>query len=55
MTITKKILNTGLVIGGVLGALALYNNVTETMAGELDTVLTGEERRYPVEVWRYVL
>jgi pimeloyl-ACP methyl ester carboxylesterase len=50
MTIAKKLFNTGLVIGGALGALALYNSVTETMAGELDTVLTGEERRYP---WKY--
>ncbi|GLV57726.1 alpha/beta hydrolase [Dictyobacter sp. S3.2.2.5] len=50
MAIAKKLFNTGLVLGGALGALALYNKVTETMAGELDTVLTGEERRYP---WKY--
>jgi pimeloyl-ACP methyl ester carboxylesterase len=28
----------------------MVNKVTEAMAGELDTVLTGEERRYP---WKY--
>ncbi|GCF07493.1 alpha/beta fold hydrolase [Dictyobacter arantiisoli] len=50
MTIAKKLFNTSLVLGSALGALALYNKVTETMAGELDTVLTGEERRYP---WKY--
>ncbi|GCE18274.1 alpha/beta fold hydrolase [Dictyobacter kobayashii] len=50
MAIAKKLFNTSLVLGGALGALALYNKVTETMAGELDTVLTGEERRYP---WKY--
>ncbi|GER87422.1 hypothetical protein KDW_15840 [Dictyobacter vulcani] len=50
MAIAKKLFNTSLILGGALGALALYNKVTETMAGELDTVLTGEERRYP---WKY--
>jgi pimeloyl-ACP methyl ester carboxylesterase len=44
------LLTAGLVAGGALGALAIYNRVTESMAGELDTVLTGEERRYP---WKY--
>lgn len=50
MAIFKKLFKTSLVVGGVLGSLALYNKVTESMAGELDTVLTGEERRYP---WKY--
>ncbi len=50
MAVAKKLFNAGLLLGGVLGALALYNKVTETTAGELDTVLTGEERRYP---WKY--
>lgn len=50
MSVTKKLLTAGAVIGGTLGVLALYNKATESMAGELDTVLTGEERRYP---WKY--
>ncbi len=50
MGFVKKLLTTGAIIGGTLGALALYNKVTESMAGELDTVLRGEERRYP---WKY--
>lgn len=50
MKLTGKLLTTGAVIGGTLGALAIFNRVTETMAGELDTVLRGEERRYP---WKY--
>jgi len=50
MPFAKKVLNTGLAVGGTLAALAIYNNVTEMMAGEVDTVLTGEERRYP---WKY--
>jgi pimeloyl-ACP methyl ester carboxylesterase len=50
MGFTKKVITTGLVLGGTIGTLALINAVTETMAGELDTVLTGEERRYP---WKY--
>src|SRR5947209_5495621 len=45
-----KLLTTGLMVGGVLGTLTVVNRITETMAGELDTVLTGEERRYP---WKY--
>lgn len=50
MTLAKKLLTAGLCVGGALGALAIYNKMTESMAGELDTVLTGEERRYP---WKY--
>lgn len=40
----------GLALGGTLGALALFNKLTTSQAGELTTVLTGEERRYP---WKY--
>ncbi len=50
MSFAKRLFNTSLFVGGVLGALTIYNKVTEAMAGELDTVLTGEERRYP---WKY--
>src|SRR5438270_11726003 len=50
MKLTGKILTTGLVVGGVLGTLTVVNKLTESMAGELNTVLTGEERRYP---WKY--
>jgi pimeloyl-ACP methyl ester carboxylesterase len=50
MAFAKKLLNTSLVIGSTLGAMAVYNKATETLAGEIDTVLTGEERRYP---WKY--
>ena len=50
MAFTKKLLTTGLIVGGALGAMAAYNRLTESLAGELDTVLTGEERRYP---WKY--
>jgi len=42
-----KLLTTGLVIGGALGALALFNKMTDSQSGEIDTVLKGEERRYP--------
>ena len=45
MKFAGKLLTTGLVVGGIFGGLAIYNKVTESMAGELDTVLTGEERR----------
>lgn len=50
MGLTKKLLTTGLIVGGALGAMAAYNRLTESLAGALDTVLTGEERRYP---WKY--
>ncbi|MGB8347250.1 MAG: alpha/beta fold hydrolase [Ktedonobacteraceae bacterium] len=46
----RRIVTAGLAIGGVVGALAAVNKFTEIMAGELNTVLTGEERRYP---WKY--
>ncbi len=50
MKLTGKLLTTGLVVGGVLGTITVANKLTESMAGELNTVLTGEERRYP---WKY--
>jgi pimeloyl-ACP methyl ester carboxylesterase len=50
MKLAGKLFTTGLAIGGVLGTLTVVNRMTETMAGEIDTVLTGEERRYP---WKY--
>ncbi len=50
MAFAKKLFQTSLSVGGILGTLAIVNKVTEAMAGELDTVLTGEERRYP---WKY--
>jgi pimeloyl-ACP methyl ester carboxylesterase len=50
MKLAGKLVTGGLVIGGVLGTLTVANKLTESMAGELDTVLTGEERRYP---WKY--
>ncbi len=50
MAFAKRLFKTSLSVGGVLGTLAIVNKVTEMMAGPLDTVLTGEERRYP---WKY--
>lgn len=50
MKLTGKIVTAGLAVGGALGALALYNKLTISQAGELTTVLSGEERRYP---WKY--
>ena len=47
MKFAGKLLTTGLVIGGALGALTLFNKMTDSQAGEIDTVLKGEERRYP--------
>ncbi len=47
MKLAGKILTAGLAIGGTLGAMALLNRLTISQAGELNTVLTGEERRYP--------
>src|SRR5258708_8260145 len=48
--ITRKLVTSGLAVGGTLGAMALFNRLVENQAGELDTVLKGEERRYP---WKY--
>jgi pimeloyl-ACP methyl ester carboxylesterase len=50
MAFTKKVLTAGLIVGGAVGAITIYNKMTETMAGEPATVLTGEERRYP---WKH--
>ena len=50
MGFTRKLFTAGLVVGGTLGTLALFNKYTESQAGQLDTVLKGEERRYP---WKY--
>jgi len=53
MKLAGKLVTTGLAIGGVLGTLSVVNRMTETMAGEIDTVLTGEA--LSMEVWGYVL
>lgn len=50
MKLTRTLLTTGLVVGGILGAMAIANRVIESQAGQLDTVLAGEERRYS---WKY--
>jgi pimeloyl-ACP methyl ester carboxylesterase len=50
MKLAGKILTAGLAAGGTLGAMALINRMRVLQAGELNTVLTGEERRYP---WKY--
>ncbi|HLX58470.1 MAG TPA: alpha/beta fold hydrolase [Ktedonobacteraceae bacterium] len=47
MKFAGKLLTTGLVIGGALGGMTLFNKMTDSQAGETDTVLKGEERRYP--------
>ena len=47
MKFTGKLLTTGLIVSGAVGAVSIFNRMTESMAGELDTVLKGEERRYP--------
>jgi pimeloyl-ACP methyl ester carboxylesterase len=47
---TRKLFTTTLVVGGTVGALALYNKFIESQVSEPDTVLKGEERRYP---WKY--
>ncbi len=50
MSLKGKLLVAGLVTGGVVGAMVAANTFIEAAVGELDTVLTGEERRYP---WKY--
>jgi len=47
---TRKLLTSTLVVGGAVGAIALYNKFIESQVSEPDTVLKGEERRYP---WKY--
>ena len=50
MGFTRKLLASTLVVGGAVGAMALYNKIIESQVSEPDTVLKGEERRYP---WKY--
>lgn len=50
MGFTRTLVTTSLVVGGAVGALALYNKFIESQVSEPDTVLKGEERRYP---WKY--
>jgi pimeloyl-ACP methyl ester carboxylesterase len=47
---TRTLVTTSLVVGGAVGALALYNKFIESQVSEPDTVLKGEKRRYP---WKY--
>ncbi len=42
MKVKGKLLTAGLVVGGVLGTVTVVNKLTESMAGELNTVLTGD-------------
>ena len=46
----RTLLTSTLVVGGAVGAMALYNKFIERQVSEPDTVLKGEERRYP---WKY--
>jgi pimeloyl-ACP methyl ester carboxylesterase len=48
--IARKLFTTGVVVGGTVGAMALYNKFVESQVSQPDTVLKGEERRYP---WKY--
>ncbi len=50
MSLKGKLFAAGLMAGGVIGAMVAVNKFVEASVGELDTVLTGEERRYP---WKY--
>ena len=50
MGFTRTLLTSTLVVGGAVGAIALYNKFIESQVSEPDTVLKGEERRYP---WKY--
>ncbi len=50
MKFTRKLFTVGLVAGSALGTLTVVNKLTEKRAGELNTVLTGEERRF---TWKY--
>lgn len=50
MGFTRTIVVSGLVVGGAVGAMALYNTFIERQVSEPDTILKGEERRYP---WKY--
>jgi pimeloyl-ACP methyl ester carboxylesterase len=48
--LTRTLLASGLAVGGAVGAMALYNTFIERQVSEPDTILKGEERRYP---WKY--
>src|SRR5215472_3818147 len=50
MKVTRTLLTTGLVAGGIFGTMAIANRVIESQAGPLDTVLNGDERRFS---WKY--
>ncbi|HXX76892.1 MAG TPA: alpha/beta fold hydrolase, partial [Ktedonobacteraceae bacterium] len=50
MGFRRALLTSTLVVGGAIGAMALYNKYIEGQVSEPDTVLKGEERRYP---WKY--
>ncbi len=50
MGFARKLFTGGVVVGGTVGALALYNKFVESRVGQPDTVLKGEQRRYP---WKY--
>jgi pimeloyl-ACP methyl ester carboxylesterase len=47
---TRTLLASTAVVGGAVGAIAFYNKFVESQVSEPDTVLKGEERRYP---WKY--
>ncbi len=50
MGFRRTLLASTVVVGGAIGAMALYNKYLEGQVSEPDTVLKGEERRYP---WKY--
>jgi pimeloyl-ACP methyl ester carboxylesterase len=50
MGFRRTLLTSTLVVGAAVGAMALYNKYIEGQVSEPDTVLKGEERRYP---WKY--
>ena len=50
MGFKRTLLTSTLVVGGAVGAMALYNKYIEGQVSKADTVLKGEERRY---TWKY--
>ena len=50
MGFRRTLLSSTLVVGGAVGAMALYNKYIEGQVSKADTVLKGEERRY---TWKY--
>ncbi len=50
MGFRRTLLTSTLVVGGAVGAMALYNKYIQGQVSEPDIVLKGEERRYP---WKY--